>query len=50
MFAVHIHQVRGSRLGEVEIQPAAEAPRNPPVDRGRVIAVRRIRCPVARVA
>ena len=48
--AVHIHQVRGSRLGEVAIQEAAEAPRNPPVSSGARRAVRLTCCPVMRPA
>src|SRR5690625_6900813 len=50
MLTVHIHQVRGSRLGEVEIQPATEAPRKPPVPSGAAIAARRIRRPVLLLA
>src|SRR5690625_7734974 len=50
MLTVHIHQVRGSRLGEVEIQPATEAPRKPPVPSGAAIAARRIRRPVRLLA
>src|SRR5690625_388066 len=50
MLTVHIHQVRGSRLGEVEIQPATEAPRKPPVPSGAAIAARRIRVPVLLLA
>src|SRR5690606_12514557 len=41
MFAAHIHQVRGSRLGEVEIHAVSEAPRKPPVSSGAAIAERR---------
>src|SRR5690625_6884575 len=50
MLTVHIHQARGSRLGEVEIQPATEAPRKPPVPSGAAIAARRIRRPVLLLA
>src|SRR5699024_9235507 len=46
----HIHQVRGSRLGEVEIQAVAAAPRNPAVSRGAAIAERRARRPLPRAA
>ena len=50
MFTAHIHQVRGNRLGEVEIQAATEAPRKPPVSSGATTATRRARCLVLRVA
>src|SRR5699024_717938 len=50
MFTAHIHHVRGSRLGEVEIQAVAAAPRNPAVSRGAAIAERRARRPLPRAA
>ena len=50
MFAAHIHQVRGSRLGEVEIHAVTEAPRKPPVSSGAEIAVSRARWAARRVA
>src|SRR5699024_10713678 len=50
MFTAHIHHVRGSRLGEVEIQAGAAAPRNPAVSRGAAIAERRARRPLPRAA
>ena len=50
MFVAHIHQVRGSRLGEVEIHDVTEAPRKPPVSSGAEIAVSRALCAARRVA
>src|SRR5699024_9500540 len=50
MFTAHIHHVRGSRLGEVEIQAVAAAPRSPAVSRGAAIAERRARRPLPRAA
>src|SRR5699024_3733703 len=49
MFAAHIHQVRGSRLGEVEVHAVTEAPRKPAVSSGAAIARRRALRPVLRV-